>query len=115
MAHSLKCSGLEPGLSISRVEMDVQILAKKKIPCDSQMHIHINSKMNVHGLRRSLFFLSDKGGNILHDTYLLQYHLAVDNDGEDLVFDVAPHGNRKHEKKKTILPDPEKYVKCDES
>ena len=83
------------------VEMDVEILAKKKIPlsCDSQMHIHINSKMNVHGLCRSLFFLSDKGGNILHNTCLLQYHLADENDGEDLVFDVAPHGNRKHGKK----------------
>ena len=34
------------------VEMDVEILAKKKIPltCDSQMDIYINSKMNVHGL-----------------------------------------------------------------
>jgi len=87
------------------VEMDVEILAKKKIPltCDSQMHIHINSKMNVHGLCRSLFFLSDKGGNILHNTCLLQYHLANENDGEDLVFDVAPHGNRKHGKKPFYL------------
>ena len=74
------------------VEMDVQIFAKKKIPltCDSQMHIHTNSKMNVHGLCRSLFFMSDKGGNILHDACLLQYHLADDDDVEDLMFDVAP-------------------------
>ena len=78
------------------------------------MHVHINSKRNVHGLCRSLFFMSDKGGNILHDTCLLQYHLADDNDGEDLVFDVAPRGNSKHGKK-NILPDPEKYVRCDES
>lgn len=32
------------------VEMDVQILMKKRIPltCDSQMHIHINSEMNSY-------------------------------------------------------------------
>ena len=86
-------------------ESDVQIVAKKKIPltCDSQMHIHINSKMNGHALCRSLFLLSDKGGSILHNTCLLQYHLADENDSEDLVFDVAPHGNRKHGKK-TFYP-----------
>ena len=76
------------------VEMDVQIFAKKKIPltCDSQMHIHTDSKMNIHGLCHTLFFMSDKGGNIriLHDACLLQYHLADDDDVEDLVFDVAP-------------------------
>ncbi|PFX18218.1 Neuroglian [Stylophora pistillata] len=44
------------------------------------------------------------GGNILHDTCLLQYHLADDNDGEDLVFDVAPRGNRKYGKKKPFYP-----------
>ena len=79
------------------------------------MHIHINSKMNVHELYRSLFLLSDKVGNILHNTCLLQYHLREnENDGEDLVFHVAPHGNRKHGKK-TILTDTEKYVRCHES
>lgn len=45
-----------------------------------------------------LFFLSDEGGNILHNTCFLQYHLEDDNDNEDLVFDVAPHGNCEHGK-----------------
>ena len=82
-------------------DLDVQILQKKKIPLtsDSQMHIHINSKMNVHGLCRSLFVLSDRSGQLLHNTCLLQYHLADGNPGDELVFDVAPHGNRKHGKK----------------
>lgn len=80
---------------------DIEIVEKKKIPLtsDRQMYININSKMNAFGLCRSIFFLSDKNGKMLHNTCLLQYHLAEENNGNELVFDVAPHGNRKHGKK----------------
>ena len=36
---------------------------------------------------------------MLHYTCLLQYHLADGNPGEEVVFHVQPHGNRRHGKK----------------
>ena len=36
---------------------------------------------------------------MLHDARLLQYHLADGNPGDEVVFHVQPHGNRKHGKK----------------
>lgn len=62
-------------------DSDVQIIKKKNVPITSenQMYIHINTNMNVHGLRRSIFVLSEKSGKMLHKTCLLQYHLADEN------------------------------------
>ena len=56
---------------------NVKVLYKKEVPLQqtSQFHIYINSKMNAAGLRLSIFFLRDKSGTILGDTYLLQHHI----------------------------------------
>ena len=78
----------------------VEILHKKKVPLkqESELHIHINSKMNEHGLCCSIIFLIEKSGTILHDTCLLQYHIAKEN-CEEVKFEVTTHGNRKYGKK----------------
>ena len=74
----------------------VEILHKKKVSLkqESELHIDINSKINEHGLCRSIFFLIAKSGTILHDTCLLQYHIAK-NYCEEVKFEVTTHANRK--------------------
>lgn len=77
-------------------DLDVEILEKRKVELqiESNFHLHINSKRNAFGLCRSIFFLSNQDGDIINLTCLLQYH--IDNENcEELVFDVAAHGNRK--------------------
>ena len=78
-------------------DMEVKILEKRKVALEveGQFRIHINSKRNAFGLSRSIFFLSNQDGDILHNTCLLQYHIDKENCNE-VVFDVAPHGNRKN-------------------
>lgn len=78
-------------------DMEVKILEKRKVALEveGQFHIHINSKRNAFGLSRSIFFLSNQDGDILHNTCLLQYHIDKENCNQ-VVFDVAPHGNRKN-------------------
>ena len=77
-------------------EMEIQILAKRKVELEmkGQFHMHINSKRNAFGLSRSIFFLTNHDGDILHNTCLLQYHIDKEN-CDDVVFEVARHGNRK--------------------
>ena len=76
-------------------------LIQKKIPLtsDSQLHINVNSKKNAFGLCWSIFFLTDNTSKMLHNTCLLQYHLAHGNPGDEVVFHVQKHGNCKHGKK----------------
>lgn len=85
--------------------MEVQILAKRKmeLTMKSNFHMHINSKRNKFGLGRSIFFLSNHDGDILHNTCLLQYHIDKEN-CEEVVFHVAPHGNRKKGDDKPFYP-----------
>ena len=75
----------------------VEILWKKKVPLKNKgdIHIYINSKKNDAGLCRSIFFLMLASGDILSQTCLLQYHIAGE-DADEVQFEVAPHGNRKH-------------------
>lgn len=54
--------------------------------------------MNEHGLCRSIIFLIEKSGTILHDACLLQYHIAKEN-CEEVKFEVTTHGNGKYGKK----------------
>lgn len=68
---------------------------EKALEVEGQFHIHINSKRNAFGLSRSIFFLSNHDGDILHNTCLLQYHIDKEKCNE-VVFNVAPYGNRKN-------------------
>ena len=81
-------------------EASVEILEKKKVALnkENEFHVHINSKMNAFGLYRSIFFLTGESGEILHHTVLLQYHIVNEN-CEEVKFEVSSHGNRKHRKK----------------
>ena len=81
-------------------EASVEILEKKKVALnkENEFHVHINSKMNAFGLCRSIFFLTGESGEILHHTVLLQYHIVNEN-CEEVKFEVSSHGNRKHRKK----------------
>ena len=78
-------------------DASVEILHKKKEPLGSEreFHMQMNSKMNASGLCRSIFLLSGKNGEVLRHTALLQYHIADEN-CEEVEFQVASHGNRKH-------------------
>ena len=86
-------------------DMEVQIVEKRKmeLKMKSNFHMHINSRRNRFGLSRSIFFLSNHDGDILHNTCLLQYHIDKENCGE-VAFDVAPHGNRKKGEGKPFYP-----------
>ena len=70
----------------------VEILCKRKGPLknDGDIHIHINSRKNNASPRRSR--------EILGQTCLLQYHIAS-KDTDEVQFEVAPHGNRRHGRK----------------
>ena len=78
----------------------VEILCKKKVPLknDGDKHIHINSRKNDASLCRSIFFLMGASEEIMGQTCLLQYHIAKE-DIDEVQFEVAPHGNRKHGRK----------------
>jgi len=86
-------------LNISE-ESVVQILCKKEVALenDGDIHLYINSKKNDFGWCRSIFFLKGVSGAILGSTCLLQYHLSKEST-EEVEFEVAPHGNRKHGRK----------------
>ena len=86
-------------------DMEVQILEKRKmeLKMKSNFHMHINSRRNKFGLSRSIFFLSNRGGDIFHNTCLLQYHMDKEN-CDEVFFDVAPHGNRKEGDCKPFYP-----------
>lgn len=81
-------------------DREIQILEKRKVELkmEGQIHLHINSKRNAFGLCRSIFFLSKREREILHNTCLLQYHIEKEN-CDEVVYDVAPHGNRKKDEK----------------
>ena len=64
----------------------------------NEFHIHLNSKKNVAGLCRPIYFLTRESAEILHHTCLLQYHIAKE-DCDEVEFQVAPSGNRKRGKK----------------
>ena len=75
----------------------VEILCRKKIPLKNKgdIHININSKKNDASLCRSIFFLMGASEDIVRQTCLLQYHICR-KDADQVRFEVAPHGNRKH-------------------
>ena len=86
-------------------DMEVQILEKRKmeLKMKSNFHMHINSRRNKSGLCSLFYFLSNLGGDILHNTCLLQYHIDKEN-SDEVVFDVATHGNRKEGDCKPFYP-----------
>lgn len=92
-------------------DMEVKILEKRKVALEveGQCHIHINSKRNAFGLSRSIFFLSNHQGDILHNTFLLQYHTDKENCNE-VVFEVAPP--MEIERMVTSLSIPHKRAQC---
>ena len=73
----------------------VEVIERKKVALDSDTnyHLYINSKRNVAGLCRSIFYLTSENGEIFQQTCLLQYHISG---AETVDFDIEPHGNRKH-------------------
>lgn len=75
----------------------VKILCRKKAPLKNKgdIHIHINSKKNDASLCASIFFLMGASGDIARQTCLLQYNISSE-DADEVQFEVAPHGNRKH-------------------
>ena len=69
-----------------------KVIAKtcQEILQDDQYHLKFNYKKNQAGLRRTIFLLLDKNGDILNNTCILQYRITS---GEDTVeSEVQSHG-----------------------